>query len=392
MNDSIVIVGFARTAMGGMQGVFSDVPAPQLGGYAMAGALTDAGLASDQVDEVYMGCVLPAAMGQAPARQASIAAGIPRSVPTTTVNKVCGSGLKTIILGHNSLMAKNADVVVAGGMENMTRAPYMLSKARGGYRLGHGEIHDHMFLDGLQDAFSGDLMGNFAEATADKYSFTRETQDAFAIESLARARNAIASGYFKREIVPVTLQTRKGDVLVDTDEQPGNAKPEKIPGLKPAFRKDGTVTAANSSSISDGAAAVVLMRESEAKARSLSPIARICGYAEHAQDPEWFTTAPVGAVKKLLERNNWSVADVDLFEVNEAFAVVTLAAMEDLSISHEKVNVHGGACALGHPLGASGARVLVTLLAALQTHNKQRGIATLCIGGGEGIAMGVELI
>ncbi|WP_185235051.1 acetyl-CoA C-acyltransferase [Teredinibacter franksiae] len=392
MSEAIVVVGFARTAMGGMQGAFSDVSAPELGGSAIAGAIQNAGMQADQVDEVLMGCVLSAGLGQAPARQASLAAGVARKTPTTTLNKVCGSGLKTVIMAHNALQSGYVNVIVAGGMENMTRAPYMLDRARGGYRLGHGEIYDHMFLDGLQDAYSNDLMGNYAEATAEKYGFTREAQDAFAIESLTRASKAIAEGKFEREITPVTVKTRRGETIITVDEQPGNARPDKIPSLRPAFKKDGTVTAANSSSISDGAAALVLMRESDALAKKLQPIARIVGCSEHAQDPEWFTTAPVGAVKKLLEKNNWSVADIDLFEVNEAFAVVTMAAMEELGLDSRKVNVHGGACALGHPLGASGARVLVTLLGALQTYGKKRGVATLCIGGGEGIAVGVEMI
>jgi len=392
MSEAIVVVGFARTAMGGMQGAFSDVSAPELGGSAIAGAIQNAGMQADQVDEVLMGCVLSAGLGQAPARQASLAAGVARNTPTTTLNKVCGSGLKTVIMAHNALQSGYGNVIVAGGMENMTRAPYMLDRARGGYRLGHGEIYDHMFLDGLQDAYSNDLMGNYAEATAEKYGFTREAQDAFAIESLTRAGKAIAEGKFEREITPVTVKTRRGETIITVDEQPGNARPDKIPSLRPAFKKDGTVTAANSSSISDGAAALVLMRESDALAKKLQPIARIVGCSEHAQDPEWFTTAPVGAVKKLLEKNNWSVADIDLFEVNEAFAVVTMAAMEELGLDSRKVNVHGGACALGHPLGASGARVLVTLLGALQTYGKKRGVATLCIGGGEGIAVGVEMI
>ncbi|SMF51350.1 acetyl-CoA C-acetyltransferase [Alteromonadaceae bacterium Bs31] len=390
--NSIVIAGYARTPMGGMQGVFSDLPAPALGAEAIKGALLDAGVSVNQVDEVIMGCVLPAGMGQAPARQASLAAGIPNKVPTTTVNKVCGSGLKSLIMGYRSIQLGELDVVVAGGMENMTRAPYILANARSGMRLGHGEVLDHMFLDGLQDAYSGDLMGNYAEATAEKYGFSREDQDSFAIESLNRSLKAIQEGKFKREIVPVTLKSRKGDILIDVDEQPGNARPDKIPQLRPAFKKGGTVTAANSSSISDGAAALVLMKESYARAHGVRPIAKIAGYAEYAHQPEWFTTAPVGAVNRLLEQTSWSVSDLDLIEVNEAFAVVTLAAIKDLGLDHKKVNVHGGACALGHPLGASGARVLCTLLAALETYSLQRGIAALCIGGGEGIAMAVEMV
>ncbi|MBU2985401.1 acetyl-CoA C-acyltransferase [Saccharophagus degradans] len=392
MSDPIVIVGIARTAMGGMQGMFSDVSAPQLGAQAIKGALEDAGLAASDVSEVFMGCVLPAGTGQAPARQAALGAGLDKGVPTTTVNKVCGSGMKTVMMGCQAILAGEAEVVVAGGMESMTNAPYILTKARGGYRLGHGQVMDHMFLDGLQDAYEGELMGNFAEATASKYGFTREAQDAFAIESLARANKAINEGKFKREITPFTLKTRKGETVIDTDEQPGNARPDKIPSLRPAFSKDGTVTAANSSSISDGAAALVLMKQSTAQAKGLKPIAKITGYTQHAHEPEWFTTAPVGAVKNLLEKTNWSVNDVDLFEINEAFAVVSMAAMHDLELDHAKVNINGGACALGHPLGASGARVLVTLIAALQNESKKTGVAALCIGGGEAVAMAVELI
>ncbi|WP_045857348.1 thiolase family protein [Teredinibacter purpureus] len=391
MRDDIVVVGLARTAMGGMQGVFSDTPATILGGKAIEGALLDAGLDPADVDEVIMGCVLPAGQGQAPARQASLASGISTSVPTTTLNKVCGSGMKAVILAHNALAVEAASVVVAGGMENMTRAPYLLDKARTGFRLGHGEIYDHMFLDGLQDASTGELMGHYAEATADKYGFSREVQDNFAIQSLTRSLQAIEEGRFKREITPVVLKSRKGETVIDTDEQPANARPDKIPGLRPAFKKEGTVTAANASSISDGAAALVLMRAGSAKAQNIKPIARIAGFAEYAHEPEWFTTAPVGAVKALLERTNWSIESVDLFEVNEAFAVVTLAAIQELALPLHKVNVNGGACALGHPLGASGARVLVTLIAALEAQCKKRGIATLCIGGGEGIAMAVEI-
>ncbi len=392
MSDPIVIVGIARTAMGGMSGVFTSVSAPSLGASAIAGALADAKVKPEDVSEVLMGCVLPAGVGQAPARQAAIAAGVPNGVPTSTVNKVCGSGMKTVMLAHDSLTVGATEVVVAGGMESMTQAPYLLPQARGGYRLGHGELIDHMFLDGLQDAYGGGLMGNFAEATAEKYGFTREQQDEFAIASLTKASAAIESGHFKREIAAVTVKSRKGETVVDTDEQPGNARIDKIPSLRPAFKKDGTVTAANASSISDGAAALVLMRESTAKAKGLTPIAKIVAQAQHAQEPEWFTTAPVGAMKKVMEAAAWSNDDVDLFEINEAFAVVTMAAMSDLAIPADKVNVHGGACALGHPLGASGARILVTLIAALQTHAKKRGIASLCIGGGEATAMAIELV
>lgn len=392
MTESVVILGIARTAMGGMQGVFSDLPAPQLGGAAIKGALEDAKVSASEVTEVLMGCVLPAGVGQAPARQASLAAGISKSVPTSTVNKVCGSGMKTVMMARDSLLSGSNQVVVAGGMENMTLAPYLLTKARSGYRLGHGELLDHMFVDGLQDAYQGGLMGNFAELTAEKYQLTREAQDAFAIESLKRANAAIQAGNFKREIVAVTLKSKKGDVIIDTDEQPGNARPDKIPSLKPAFKKDGTVTAANASSISDGAAALVLSTATYASEKGLKPLAKIVAQAQFAHEPEWFTTAPVGAMKKVLELANWSVEDVELFEINEAFAVVTMAAMADLAIPHEKVNVNGGACALGHPLGASGARVLVTLIAALESRGKKRGIASLCIGGGEAVAMAIELM
>lgn len=392
MSDPIVVVGIARTAMGGMSGVFSEVSATDLGGQAIAGALADAGVSPGDVNEVLMGCVLPAALGQAPARQAAISAGLPEQVPCTTVNKVCGSGMKTVMMACDSLLAGHSDIVVAGGMENMSRAPYMLTKARQGYRLGHGEVLDHMFVDGLQDAYQGQLMGVFAEATADKYGFTREQQDEFAIGSLNKASAAIESGHFKREITPFTIKSRKGETIVATDEQPGNARPDKIPQLKPAFKKDGTVTAANASSISDGAAALVLMRASTAKDRGLKALAVIKAQTQHAQAPEWFTTAPVGALKSALEQAQWSASDVDLYEINEAFAVVTMAAMKELDLPAEKVNVHGGACALGHPLGASGARILVTLIAALQTHGKKRGVASLCIGGGEATAMAVELL
>ncbi len=392
MNDPIVVVGIARTAMGGMSGVFTEVSATKLGGDAIRGALEDAGVTAADVSEVIMGCVLPAGLGQAPARQAALAAGLPQNTPTTTINKVCGSGMKAVMMGADALAVGQAEIVVAGGMESMTNAPYMLTKARAGYRLGHGELLDHMFLDGLQNAYDGQLMGNFAEATAEKYHFSREQQDEFAIASLKKASAAIAAGHFKREIVPVTVKSRKGDTVVAVDEQPGNAKPDKIPSLKPAFKKDGTVTAANSSSISDGAAALVLMRQSTAQKRGLKPLAVIKGQTQYAQAPEWFTTAPVGAMKKLLEQANWSVNDVDLFEINEAFAVVTMAAVRDLDIPEEKVNVHGGACALGHPLGASGARILVTLIAALQTYGKKRGVASLCIGGGEATAVAVEML
>lgn len=392
MSDPIVIVGMARTPMGGFQGDFSSVSATELGGVAIRAAVERAGVAADQVDEVLMGCVLPAGLGQAPARQAALAADLPKNVPCSTVNKVCGSGMKTVMMAAAELQAGNAEVIVAGGMESMTNAPYMLPKARGGQRLGHGELLDHMFYDGLQDAYAGGLMGAFGESCADKYQFTREQQDAYAIESLRRANAAIEAGHFQGEIAPVTVKSRKGEVVIDTDEQPGKARPDKIPTLRPAFKKDGSITAANASSISDGAAALVLMRQSDAEKRNLSPIAVIRGSSQYAHEPEWFTTAPVGAMQKLLQQTGWDVADVDLFEVNEAFAVVSMAAMDELAIPHDKVNVHGGATALGHPLGASGARIIVTLLGALQTQGKKRGVASLCIGGGEATAIAVELL
>jgi len=382
----------ARTPMGGMQGSLSAVAAPKLGASAISGALSDAKIDAGDVNEVLMGCVLPAGVGQAPARQAALGAGMPNTVPCTTVNKVCGSGMKTLMMAHDSIALGQVDVVVAGGMESMSNAPYILPEARGGYRIGDGEIKDHMFLDGLRDAYEGKLMGEFAEACAGKYTFTREEQDAYAIESLRRANAAIAEGKFEREITPVTVKTRRDETVVSVDEQPGNAKPEKIPKLRPAFAKDGTVTAANASSISDGAAALVLMRQSEAQKRGLKPIAAIRAHAQNAHAPEWFTTAPVGAMQKVLADAGWSVDDVDLFEVNEAFAVVAMAAMKELNLDHAKVNVHGGATALGHPLGTSGARIVVTLLAALETYGKTKGVASLCIGGGEATAIAVELL
>ncbi len=390
MSDSVVIVGIARTPMGGLQGDLSDVPATQLGSVAIESALKDAGISGSDVDQVYMGCVLPAGLGQAPARQASIGAGIPDSVPVTTMNKVCGSGMKTVQMACDTIQAGRARVIVAGGMESMTRVPYLLAKGRQGYRLGHGEMLDHMYTDGLEDAYSGKLMGAYAENCAEKYSFSREEQDAYAIESLSRANKAIAEGKFKREVAPVTIKTRKGEVVVDTDEQPAKARPEKIPALKAVFKKDGTITPANASSISDGAAALVLMSESEAKSRGIKVLAKIKAQAEHAHQPEWFTTAPVGAIGNVLQQCQWSASDVDLYEVNEAFAVVSMAAMREYELDHAKVNVHGGACALGHPLGASGARIMVTLLAALETYDKKTGVAALCIGGGEGIAIAIE--
>ena len=391
-SDPVVIVGMARTPMGAMQGALSALCAPELGAAAIRAALEDAGVAPADVSEVLMGCVLPAGVGQAPARQAALGAGLPEGTPSTTVNKVCGSGMKTVMMARDALLVGDAKIVVAGGMESMSNAPYLLPKARGGMRLGHGEVLDHMFLDGLENAYDGKLMGTFAECTADKYSFTREEQDSFALESLARAKAAIENGAFEREVAPVTVTSRRGDVVVSVDEGPGNARPDKIPQLKPAFRKDGTVTAANASSISDGAAALVLMRESEAKARGLKVLAVLRGQTQFAQAPEWFTTAPVGAMQNLLEKTGWSAEEVDLFEVNEAFAVVTMSAMRELGLPHDKVNVNGGACALGHPLGASGARILVTLLAALEKRGLKKGIASLCIGGGEATAVAIERV
>ncbi len=391
--DPIVIVGSARTAMGGMQGDFSAVTAPQLGAAAIEAALQRAGINGDNVDEVIMGNVLGAGQGQAPARQASKGARIPDAVGATTINKMCGSGMKAAMFGHDLLVAGSAHVVVAGGMESMTNAPYLLPNARGGMRLGHGEVKDHMFLDGLEDAYDKGLaMGVFAEQTAQHYQFTREQQDAYAIESLTRAKAATADGSFAREIAPMTVKERRAERVVEIDEQPGNAKIEKIPSLRPAFAKEGTVTAANSSSISDGAAALVLMRQSEAERRGLTPLAKIVGHSTHAQEPAWFTTAPIGAVNTLFEKTGWSREDVDLFEVNEAFAVVTMSAMRELGLPHDIVNIHGGACALGHPIGASGARILVTLIAALQKTGGNKGVATLCIGGGEATAMAVEML
>ena len=377
--------------MGGFQGDLSAARAPDLGSTAIKAALARAGVAPDDVAEAYMGIVLPAGLGQAPARQAALGAGLPEAVPCTTLNKMCGSGMKAAMLAHDGILAGAGDVMVAGGMESMTNAPYLLDKARGGYRMGHGSVMDHMFLDGLEDAYDkGRLMGTFAEETATHYQFTREAQDDFAISSLDRAKTAVEDGSFDAEVAPVKVKTRKGETTVERDEQPFKADPEKIRALKPAFAKDGTVTPANSSSISDGAAALVLMRRSEAEKRGLTPLAAIHGHATHAQAPAWFTTAPVGAMQKLAEKVGWDLADVDLFEINEAFAVVTMAAMRDLDLPYDKVNVHGGACALGHPIGASGARILVTLLAALEKYDLKKGVASLCIGGGEATAMAVE--
>ncbi|KVU65528.1 acetyl-CoA acetyltransferase [Burkholderia ubonensis] len=390
-HDPIVIVGAARTPMGGFQGDLAAATASELGAVAIRAALERAGVPADQVDEIVFGCVLPAGQGQAPARQAALKAGLPLAAGATTVNKMCGSGMKAAMFAHDLLVAGSADVLVAGGMESMSNAPYLLPKARGGYRMGHGQVLDHMFLDGLEDAYDkGRLMGTFAEDCAAAYGFTRDAQDAFAIASLTRAQQAIASGRFAAEVAPVQVRAGKTDTVVSIDEQPGKAKLDKIPTLKPAFREGGTVTAANSSSISDGAAALALMRRSEAERRGLTPKAVIVGHSTYADKPALFPTAPVGALRKLSEKTGWALRDVDLFEINEAFAVVAMAAMRDLDLPHDKVNVHGGACALGHPIGASGARVMVTLLAALETHGLRRGVASLCIGGGEATAIAIE--
>jgi acetyl-CoA C-acetyltransferase len=393
LNDPIVIVGAARTPMGGLLGDFAALSASDLGAVAIKAALERGRVAPPDVDEVIMGCVLPAGQGQAPARQASIKAGLPLSVGCTTVNKMCGSAMKATMLAHDLIVAGSGDVIVAGGMESMSNAPYLLPKARAGYRMGHQVAQDHMFVDGLEDAYDkGRLMGTYAEDCAEKLAFTREAQDAFALASLSRALGANNDGTFAWEISPVTVSGKKGDVVVDHDEQPAKASPEKIPTLRPAFRKDGTVTAANSSSISDGAAALVLMRRSTAEKRGLAPLAVIVAHTTHAAAPGDFPTAPVGAIENLYRKTGWSTKDVDLFEVNEAFAVVTMAAMKAHSIAHEKINVHGGACALGHPIGASGARIIVTLLGALRKQGKRRGVASLCIGGGEATAMAIERV
>ena len=391
MSDPIVIVSAARTPIGSFQGEFSPLAANDLGGVAIAEAVKRAGIKPEQVNEVFFGNVLPAGQGQAPARQAALGAGLPPATGCMTINKVCGSGMKAAMLAHDMLTLGVNDVMVAGGMESMSNAPYLLPKARAGLRLGHGEVKDHMFLDGLEDAYDrGRLMGTYAEDCADRYRFTREAQDRYAITSLTRAQDAIKGGAFASEIAPVTVAGGKSMATVAQDEQPLKANPDKIPQLKPAFRKDGTVTAANSSSISDGAAALVLMRLSEAQRRGIAPLAKIVASGTHSQEPQWFTTAPVGAIRKLFEKTGWSAKSTDLFEINEAFAVVAMAAMHDLQLPHDKVNVNGGACALGHPLGASGARIMVTLLAALERHGKKRGIAALCIGGGEATAIALE--
>lgn len=393
MNEKIVITGIARTALAGFQGALADVSAPDLGATAIAAAVERSKLAKDEVDEVIMGCVLSAGLGQAAARQASLGAGLSLSTSATTINKMCGSGMKAVMLSHDLLLGSSNRVMVAGGLESMSNAPYLLPKARAGMRMGHGKVIDHMFLDGLEDAYDkGCLMGVFAENTADKYNFSRQQQDEFAITSLKRAQAAIENGAFAAEITPVVVKTRKGDLVVDTDEQPPKANLDKIPTLRAAFREGGTVTAANSSSIADGAAALTLMTQTEADNRNIKPLAIIHGHSTFAHEPAWFTTAPVGAIKQLMQKLNWGVDEVDLFEINEAFAVVTLAAIHDLDLDPNKVNVNGGACALGHPIGASGARILVTLIAALQNRGLKKGIAALCIGGGEATAVAVELV
>lgn len=393
MSDPVIIAGHARTPMGGFQGALAGLTAPQLGAAAVQAAVARAGVSPLAVEQIIMGCVLPAGQGQAPARQAALGAGLPLHVEATTINKMCGSGMQAAIMAHDALLAGTARVMVAGGMESMTNAPYLLMKHRGGARIGHDAVKDSMYLDGLEDAYDpGRLMGSFAEESARDYQFTRQAQDDFAIASLERAQKAIASGAFAGEIVPVAVPVRGGEELVDTDEQPGKARIDKIPTLKPAFAKDGTITAANASSISDGAAALVLARQSVAEAEGWNARARIVAHAAHAHEPAKFTTAPVPAIRKALDKAGWTVADVDLFEVNEAFAAVAMIAMHDLKIPHEKLNIHGGACALGHPIGASGARIISTLIAALELTGGKRGVAALCIGGGEATAMAVELI
>ncbi|MDG6078259.1 acetyl-CoA C-acyltransferase [Erythrobacter litoralis] len=392
-NDPVVILSYARTPMGGMQGALSDASATDLGATAVKAAVERSGVPVDKFDRTYMGCVLPAGLGQAPARQASIKAGLPKSVQATTVNKVCGSGMQTVIMGAEALASGSIDYVVAGGMESMTNAPYLLKKHRSGARLGHDTAYDHMFLDGLEDAYEeGRAMGTFAQETANEYQMTREEMDDYSIESLRRANAAIESGAFADEVVPVTMSTRKGDVTVEHDEAPGKGNPDKIPQLRPAFAKDGTITAATSSSISDGAAAVVLTRQSCANDNGQQPVARIVGLAAHAHEPEKFTTAPIGAIEKVLEQAGWKADDVELWEVNEAFACVAMFAMRDIGIPHDKINVNGGGTALGHPIGASGTRIIVTLLNALKQQGKTRGVASLCIGGGEATAVAVEMV
>ena len=393
MSDAIVIVSVARTPVGGMMGALSSVPASELGATAIKAAVERAGIEPKLVNQVLMGNVLQAGQGQAPARQAALGAGLEKSATATTVHKVCGSGLKTVMLATDILKAESADVIVAGGQESMSNAPYLLLKGREGYRYGHSTVYDHMALDGLEDAYErGTPMGAFAEQMVEKYGFTREDQDNYAVESLNRANKAIEDGSFEWEITPVTVKSRRGDIVVDTDEQPGNAKPDRIPSLRPAFKKDGTITAANASSISDGAAAVVMMRASTAAKLGVKPLARVVAHSEFAHEPAWFTTAPVGAMQQCLEKAGWSKDEVDLFEINEAFACVTMGAMKDLELDHAKVNIHGGATALGHPIGASGTRILVTLIAALRKTGGKKGMASLCIGGGEAVALAVELV
>lgn len=391
-DNPVVILGARRTPIGAFQGVFSNAKATDLGAAAVAAAVGDAGVDPARVDEAIMGCVLPAGLGQAPARQAALGGGLPVGVSCTTVNKMCGSGMKAIMQAHDGIAAGSAGTVVAGGLESMTNAPYLLPKARSGYRMGHQEVLDHMFTDGLQDVYEGHMMGHFAENTAEKYGFTRDEQDAFAIESVTRAQAGVANGDFANEITPVTFPTRKGDVTVAEDETPGTVNIEKIPTLRAAFRKDGTVTAASSSSISDGAAAVVMTTANHAEQEGLEPMARVVGHSSYAHEPAWFTTAPVSAIERLHERLGWTPDDVDLYEINEAFAVVTMAAMRDVGIDHAKVNVNGGACALGHPVGATGARITTTLIYALRARGLKRGVASLCIGGGEATAIGIELV
>jgi acetyl-CoA C-acetyltransferase len=391
-NDPIVVLSYARTPMGGLSGVFADVSATDLGATAVKAAVERAGVNGEDVERLYMGCVLPAGLGQAPARQAALKAGLPKSVEATTVNKVCGSGMQTVIMGAEALASGTIDLVIAGGMESMTNAPYLLKKHRNGARAGHDTAYDHMFLDGLEDAYEGGSMGSFAQVVADEYQLTREAQDAYSIESLRRAQAAITEGGFASEIVPVTVKTRAGEVVVDTDEQPGKGRPDKIPTLKPAFAKDGTITAASSSSISDGAAAMVLTRESVAKDKGLSPVAKVVAVAGNAAEPARFTTAPVAAINRVVDKAGWQLSDVDLFEINEAFACVAMFAMHDLGIPHDKINVHGGATALGHPIGASGTRIITTLIGALKHRGLKRGVASLCIGGGEATAIAVELV
>jgi acetyl-CoA C-acetyltransferase len=391
-SDPVVILAARRTPVGAFQGVFAAVTAPQLGAVAIKAAVADSGVAAAEIDELIMGCVLSAGLGQAPARQAALGAGIPPSIPATTVNKMCGSAMRAVMLASDQILAGSARAIVAGGLESMTNAPYLLPKARAGYRMGHQEVLDHMFYDGLQSPWDGQLMGCFAEATSGKYDFTRQVQDDFAKESARRAQGAVASGAFAQEVAPVWAKTRKGEVLIDRDETPSTIDVSKIPTLKPAFKKDGTVTAASSASISDGAAAVVLARESWCKARGLKPLARIVGYSSFAREPEWFTLAPVGAIVKLLSQLQWQASDVDLYEINEAFAVVAMAAIKELELDPAKVNVNGGACALGHPIGATGTRILTTLIYALKNRGKKRGIASLCIGGGEATAIAIEVV